>query len=55
MNTKHAPATPLPQEWEADLCAVDPDNYWIDRATLERVNATTGARTPATLRELGEE
>jgi len=39
--------------WEADLCALDPDNYWIDRATSERVNALTGERTPATPAQLG--
>ena len=41
--------------WEADLCAVDPDNYWIDRATNERVNAVTGERTAATPDQLGED
>ncbi len=31
--------------WEADLDAADPDNFWIDRASGERVNAVTGERT----------
>ena len=42
------------REWEADLCAVDPDNFWIDRDTHERVNAETGERAPSTAKQRGE-
>lgn len=35
---------PIP-EWEADLDPCDPDNYWIDQATGERVNAVTNERS----------
>lgn len=31
--------------WEADLDPLDPDNYWIDRETGERVNAWTNERS----------
>lgn len=31
-------------EWAGSPCPVDPDNFWIDDATGERVNATTGER-----------
>lgn len=34
--------------WEADLDPCDPDNYWIDQETGERVNAVTGERTAHT-------
>lgn len=40
--------------FEADLCAEDRDNFWIDRDTLERVNAETGERTPSTPEQRGE-
>jgi hypothetical protein len=33
-------------EWSGSLCPIDPDNFWIDDDTGERVNATTGERTP---------
>jgi hypothetical protein len=32
-------------EWSGSLCPIDPDNYWIDDKTGERVNAVTGERT----------
>lgn len=28
-------------------CPVDPDNFWIDEETGQRVNASTGERLPA--------
>lgn len=33
-------------EWSGSLDPKDPDNFWIDDDTGERVNATTGERTP---------
>lgn len=33
-------------EWTGSPCPRDPDNFWIDDATGERVCAATGARTP---------
>ncbi len=48
MNTTPNDAEPRGADyWEADLCPLDPDNFWIDRATGERVNAATGERTAA--------
>lgn len=32
-------------EWSGSCCPRDPDNCWIDDATGEHVNATTGERT----------
>lgn len=32
--------------WSGSPCPLDPDNYWIDDETNERVNAYTGERTP---------
>ena len=34
-----------PQEWSGSPCPIDPDNFWIDDETGERVNATTGERS----------
>ncbi|MGB3833777.1 MAG: hypothetical protein WA975_18150 [Mesorhizobium sp.] len=31
-------------EWSGSPCPKDPDNFWIDDATGERVNAVTGER-----------
>ncbi|MGK2884347.1 MAG: hypothetical protein ACSLE8_06160 [Rhodococcus sp. (in: high G+C Gram-positive bacteria)] len=31
--------------WSSSPCPLDPDNFWIDDATGERVNAKTGERT----------
>lgn len=31
--------------WEASLDPCDPDNYWIDDLTGERVDALTGERS----------
>ena len=59
--TAHKPATPLPQEWSGSPCRLDPDNFWVDDETSERVSAATGKRSPYTarqrdlLRELGED
>lgn len=33
------------QEWSGHTCPKDPDNYWVDDATGERVNATTNERS----------
>jgi hypothetical protein len=33
-------------EWTGSPCPHDPDNFWIDDKTGERVNAHTGERTP---------
>ena len=35
-----------PPEWSGYPDPSDPDNYWIDDVTGERVNAETGQRTP---------
>ncbi len=32
-------------EWSGSPDPLDPDNFWIDDDTGERVNATTGERT----------
>lgn len=32
-------------EWSGSPCPTDPDNFWIDDATGERVNAHTGERS----------
>lgn len=32
-------------EWSGSPCPADPDNFWIDDETGERVNAATGERT----------
>ena len=32
------------QEWSGSPDPLDPDNYWIDDETGERVNAITGER-----------
>lgn len=37
-------------EWSGSLCPIDPDNFWIDDETGERVCATTGARTPPAIK-----
>lgn len=42
---------PTSDDWPASLCPIDPDNYWIDDETGERVNAHTGERTPAPTKE----
>ena len=31
--------------YETSLCPFDPDNFWIDTGTNERVNAYNGQRT----------
>ena len=31
--------------YEASQCPTDPDNFWIDDVTGERINAETGERT----------
>lgn len=36
---------PTTTEWSGSPCPNDPDNFWIDDATGERVNAETGERT----------
>lgn len=33
-------------EWSGSPCPADPDNFWIDDATGERVDARTGERSP---------
>lgn len=33
-------------EWSSSLDPTAPDNFWIDDATGERVNAATGERAP---------
>lgn len=38
--------------WSGSPCPLDPDNYWIDDKTGERVNAKTGERTPPDVRKL---
>lgn len=35
-----------PREWSGYPDPHDPDNYWIDDETGERVNAHTGERLP---------
>jgi hypothetical protein len=35
----------LEEVWSGYPDPADPDNYWIDDKTGERVNATTGERT----------
>lgn len=37
--------TNVSKEWSGSPCPIDPDNYWIDDKTGERVSATTGKRT----------
>lgn len=37
----------LEKEWQGSPDPVDPDNFWIDDKTGERVNAHTGERSPA--------
>jgi hypothetical protein len=39
-------------EWSASPCPLDPDNFWQDDETGERVNAVTGERRPYTKQEL---
>jgi hypothetical protein len=36
-------------EWSGYPDPTDPDNFWIDDETGERVNAWTGERTPPPL------
>jgi hypothetical protein len=38
--------------WSGSPCPLDPDNYWTDDETGERVNAVTGERRPYTAAEL---
>jgi len=40
-------STPTGMEWSGYPDPADPDNYWIDDATGERVSAATGERFPA--------
>ncbi len=44
-QTMNSNITTQTDEWSASPCPVDPDNYWIDDETGERVNADTGKRT----------
>lgn len=41
-----------PKEWSGSPCPLDPDNYWADDETGERVSAVTGERRPYTQQEL---
>ncbi len=34
-------------EWSGSPDPTDPDNFWIDDDTGERINAHTGERTPS--------
>ena len=43
ITTKMKPATLLP-EWNGSPCPLDPDSFWVDDETGERVNAETGER-----------
>lgn len=36
----------IPKEWSGAPDPLDPDNFWIDDETKERVNASTGERLP---------
>jgi hypothetical protein len=36
------------RQWSGSPCPLDPDNYWVDDETGERVNAITGERTQYT-------
>jgi hypothetical protein len=36
-------------KWNGSPCPYDPDNFWIDDETGERVDAETGARIPASV------
>jgi len=38
---------PMPKDYEASPCVLDPDNYWVDDETGERIYALNGERTPA--------
>ena len=44
--TKRIKQTEPQAEWSGYPDPDDPDNFWIDDATGERVNAETGERTP---------
>jgi hypothetical protein len=37
----------MTDEWSGSPDPTDPDNFWIDDETGERVNAETGERTEA--------
>lgn len=39
------PDTNQPLEWSGSLDPTDPDNFWIEDDTGERVDAITGERT----------
>lgn len=41
-----------PAEWSGSPCPLDPDGWWQDDATGERVSAATGERRPYTREEL---
>ena len=34
----------MQKEWNGSQCPIDPDNFWIDDDTGERVNAISGER-----------
>ena len=36
--------------WSGSPCPIDPENFWIDDDTGERVNTKTGERTAGTTR-----
>lgn len=36
-----------PKDYEASPCVLDPDNYWVNDETGERIYALNGERTPA--------
>lgn len=38
-------------DWSGSPCPLDPDNWWVDDDTGERVNATTGERRAYTTEE----
>lgn len=40
------------RDWSGSPCPLDPDNFWMDDDTGERVDASTGERRPYTEDEL---
>jgi hypothetical protein len=42
----------MEQTWSGSPCPLDPDNFWMDDDTGERVDARTGERRPYTEDEL---
>lgn len=47
MTTKETNARPV-IEWSGSPCELDPDNFWLDDDTGERVCAETGERSQYT-------